>query len=503
METEIEIKFFFNSEFALKLYETINLHHVISTKKQLLQNVYFDTGKRTLRKMDMGLRVRNCDQKSVQTIKTAGRVIGGLHQRPEYNEPITGLRPDLARFKRKIWPADCDLKKLEDELLPIFRTDFTRQTWLIEMPEDTLIEVAYDIGFIDTKQGKTEICEIELELLKGDEGQLFVLGEKIAELPQVRLGNVSKAQRGYMLADDMTFTAKALSPSPLTKAMTVEQALLINLQHGLQHTQYHEYCYLESFEDAALYQLLQGIKFLHQNLKLFKSAVPQLLKANWVADLHWLARSFSCLDERFILQNMLEEDGFYIRKLPAAKSLIKKLEKQQNEQPDRQSIEKILTSTRYCKFILKFTQWLIQFEKTPFFSKKSTTVESFATDSLESGWQELKRLSEQKHFSIEQLLSYQGLLESNLFLGLCLGNLFSAQKSMIFHSSWLDIKQGIKELAMVNVIAEYAELEQDKKLQEGYLKWVARKQDSLAHALQQSNQQAMLKEGYWYNAANA
>ncbi|ABM02050.1 adenylate cyclase [Psychromonas ingrahamii 37] len=502
METEIEIKFFFNSEFALELDEKVNFHHVISSKRQLLHNVYFDTDKRSLRKMGMGLRIRSFDQKSEQTIKTAGRVIGGLHQRPEYNEPIEGLHPELAKFQRKIWPADCDIKQLENELLPIFSTDFNRQTWVIEMPEETLIEVAYDSGFIETDLGKEEICEVELELLKGDENQLFVLGEKIVELPQVRLGNISKAQRGYMLAEGIDFKAKALAPSPLIKSMSVEQALLINLQHGLQHTQYHEHCYLDSFDDAALYQLLQGIKFLHQNLKLFKNVVPQILNADWVGELHWLARSFSCFDERFILQNMLEDKGFYIRKLPDFKSLIKKLEKQYNEQPDRQAIKDILTSTRYCQFVLKFTKWLIQFEKEPFFSQKTSSIESFATDSLEAGWRELKLASHHQQFSIVQLLSYQGLLESNLLLGLCLGNLFPAQKSNTFHSSWLDIKQGIKELAMVNIVAEYAEFETDKRLQAEYLKWVTRKQNSLLHALQQSKQQAMLKKSYWQNGTN-
>jgi triphosphatase len=486
METEIEIKFFFNSEFALELYKKVNSHDVISSKKQLLDNVYFDTGKDRLRKMGMGLRIRSVDKKSEQTIKTLGRVIGGLHQRPEYNEPIDGLHPNLARFNSKIWPADCDLKQLENELQPIFRTDFKRQTWVIEMPQETLIEVAYDSGFIETDRDKKEICEIELELLKGDENQLFVLGKTIAELPLVRLGNVSKAQRGYMLAESINFKAKALAPSPLTKSMSVEQALLINLQHGLQHTQYHEHCYLESFADPALYQLLQGIKFLHQNLKLVENVVPQILNAAWVSELHWLVRSFSCFDERFILQNMLEDDGFYIRKLPDFKSLIKKLEKQYNEQPDRQAIKEILTSTRYCQFVLQFTQWLIQFEKKPFFSQKPSGIESFAVDSLESRWWELKLLSHHKPFSIAQFLSYQGLLKSNLFLGLCVGNLFSAQKSKTLYSSWLDIQQGINELAMLNVVAEYAQLETDKRSQDEYLKWVTCKQNSLLDALQQS-----------------
>ncbi|MGB5444970.1 MAG: CYTH and CHAD domain-containing protein [Psychromonas sp.] len=502
METEIEIKFFFNAQFTSELYEKINLHHVISTKKQCLNNVYFDTAERLLRKMDMGLRVRSCDNKSVQTIKTAGRVIGGLHQRPEYNEPIEGLRPELSRFKSKIWPADCDIKLLQDQLLPIFRTDFERQTWLVEMPGDTLIEVAFDNGFIETNRGKKNICEIELELLKGDENQLFILGKDIATLPQVRLGNVSKAQRGYMLADGSTFKVKALLPSPLTKSMSVEQAVMVNLQHGLQHIQYHEYCYLESFDDAALYQLLKGIKFLHQNIKTFKSAVPQLLTANWLDGLHWLARTFSWLDQRCIEQHILEDKGFYIRKLPRSKLLIQKIEKQLNQLPDQQTVQEILTSTRYCQFVLMLSQWLIQFEKKIFFSEQTDNIEVFAKAALASGWQELKEMGSNNPFSIKQLLSYQGLLESNLLLGLSVDNLFPVDKSAAFHSPWLDIRQGNAELAMVHVIAEHAEHETDKVLQNEYMKWVKRKQDSILQALQQSRVQALSKAFYWHNNGN-
>ncbi len=497
METEIEIKFLFSAEFELELFEKIKAKCVISSKKQLLHNVYFDTANRMLRKMDMGLRVRSCENRSVQTIKTAGRVIGGLHQRPEYNEPIEGLRPELARFNSKIWPDDCDIKSLESELIPIFSTDFERQTWLVEMPDDTLIEVAYDRGYIESNQGNVDICEIELELVKGDEKQLFVLGNDIALLPKVRLGNVSKAQRGYMVSDKTFFKVKPLGHSSLISSMSVEQALLTNMQHGLRHIQYHENCYLESFQDDALNELLTGIKFLHQNLKLFKQASPSLLKAQWIEDLHWLARSFSWLDERITYQSLLENRGHYLRKLPKFKSLLKKLEAQEQNLPNQQAVLELLTSTRYCQFILKCTQWLISFEKSTFSSEKTNSINDFACEYLTSSWRELRVALDSKKDN--QLLSYQGLLEGNLLVGLSVGSLFSLEKSIAFHSPWLDIKQGLKELAMINVIADFADQEAEKEHQCEYLKWIKRKEDSLLHALEQSKQQALLKENYWHN----
>ena len=497
METEIEIKFLFNAQFESELYNKINALRFISSKKQLLHNVYFDTAGRLLRKMDMGLRVRSCEGRSVQTMKTAGRVIGGLHQRPEYNEPIEGLRPELARFNSKIWPEDCDLKALESELVPIFSTDFERQTWLVEMPDDTLIEAAYDRGFIETNQGHVDICEIELELVKGDEKQLFNLGYEIASLPSACLGNVSKAQRGYMLADNAVFAIKALSPSPLTPSMSIEQALLTNMQHGLRHIQYHENCYIESFQDDALHELLTGLKFLHQNLKLFKFFSPTLLKASWIEDLHWLARTFSWLDDRLTYQNLLANKGYYLRKLPKFKSLLSKLEEQNKKLPNQEAILELLTSTRYCQFILKLTEWLILFEKSTFSSERAASLNDFACAHLTDAWDEL-RLALNSNQG-DQLLPSQGQLERNLLVGLSVGNLFSSEKSVAFRSPWLDIKQGLEELAMINVIADFAEQETDTRRQKEYYKWSKRKEESLLHALEQSKEQALLKEPYWHN----
>jgi triphosphatase len=500
MEVEIELKFIFNANFANELHNTLNKFHCISSKTQFLHNVYFDTAERHLRELDMGLRVRSCDGKSVQTLKTAGRVIGGLHQRPEYNEPIEGLRPELSRFNSKVWPKNGDIQKLQQALTPIFSTDFERQTWLIEIENDTLIEVAFDNGFIETNQGKEALCEVELELVKGDEKQLFVLGNEIAQLPSARLGNVSKAQRGYMLADNATFKVKPLSHSSITDKLSLQEALLINMQHGLKQIQYHENCYLETQQKEALSELLKGVKFLHQNIVLFKTQVTGLSQAPWVEDLHWLARTFSWLDEYFVQARLLENKAYYLRKLPKPKSIINKLNEQQEQLPNFDSIAELLTSSRYCKFVLTFTQWLIQLEKNTFSDDKENNILEFSSNNLSKAWKEIiVAFESDEEFTMQQFLAYQGILESNLLTGLSLGNVFSKQTSDAFRSPWLDIKSGLNEFAMLTLMSEIADDEQDQSLQSEYLKWIKRKQDSLLHALQQSKQQALLKPTYWDN----
>jgi len=503
METEIEIKFFFNAHFADELLAKISQHTVISHKDQMMYNVYFETPSRALRGMDMGLRVRRIDDKCTQTIKTSGRVIGGLHQRPEYNDPIEGLIPELARFNNKIWPKDCDINELQDQLTPLFSTDFRRLHWLLEMEDGTLIELAYDSGKIIANDNESEICEIELELVKGDEAKLFVLAEDIASLPQVRLGNVSKAQRGYMLTENAKFDVKPIDFSELTPEMSLHEALSVNFQHGLKHLQYHEHCYLEGADFNALVELQKSIMFLHQNIHLFREAGVSFIGCAWVEDLQWLARSFSWIDERLVFQKLLENKAYYIRKLPKLKQLKKDLRLAEQALPNEEDIFNMLHSSRYCNFVLRLTEWLIQLEKTPIKDKDNVSMLEFSEAVLTESWSKLNAgLTSEALLTIENLLQHQGLLAANLMTGFSLGNLFNAEKSAIYCYPWLDIFQGIQELTMLEIINELAILEETSEIQTEYFKWVKRKQFSLLSAIEQSKQRALSNDMYWVKLEN-
>lgn len=83
METEIELKFFVSPEFSETLRAKISETKVLQHSSRDLGNTYFDTADKWLRKHDIGLRIRRFDDVFVQTVKTAGRVVAGLHQRPD------------------------------------------------------------------------------------------------------------------------------------------------------------------------------------------------------------------------------------------------------------------------------------------------------------------------------------------------------------------------------------------------------------------------------------
>ena len=65
---------------------------ILEHQNLFLGNTYYDYPDHFLAKQKMGLRIRQEDQELTLTLKTNGKVVGGLHSRPEYNLPLTEKR---------------------------------------------------------------------------------------------------------------------------------------------------------------------------------------------------------------------------------------------------------------------------------------------------------------------------------------------------------------------------------------------------------------------------
>ncbi|MCW9689509.1 inorganic triphosphatase [Proteus terrae] len=209
----------------------LTLPHQHSAPKKLT-NLYFETTDNQIRRWDMGLRIRGVDESYEMTIKTAGKVVAGLHQRPEYNVKLEQPKLDLARFPAEIWPENTDLTLLETQLNVLFNTDFYREIWLVDF-QNSQIEVVLDKGTIRAHQYELPIEEFELELKKGDVLDIIALATYLGEKGGLRLASRSKAARGYYLAKDkpaLSLSVVNLSPSDttaqqLTKWLSAIQAL--------------------------------------------------------------------------------------------------------------------------------------------------------------------------------------------------------------------------------------------------------------------------------------
>jgi triphosphatase len=193
-----------NGEIADKITSMLRKHNTtFILNKNQLNNDYFDNSNLALKKMDIGLRIREFGKEYEQTVKTAGKIDGCFHQRPEYNVAIKDNHLDLLLFPEHIWPVDVDVFELQQSLQVIFKTNFLRQTWVITQ-ENSVIELAFDRGeiFISEKNEILAINELEIELVSGDEQALFILANQLMEVVEMKPGKLSKAARGYALYDE-------------------------------------------------------------------------------------------------------------------------------------------------------------------------------------------------------------------------------------------------------------------------------------------------------------
>jgi len=208
--TEIELKYLVpakenerdtveDSITAMLTAQAINFE----TDEKELGNDYFDSDNLVLRAMDIGLRIRRQNGRYEQTIKTAGKVVGCMHQRLEYNVDIISNNLDLLLFPEHIWSNNTDVVALQQSMQVLFTTNFHRKTWLIHL-NNSVIELALDRGTISTEPDKPTLAinEIEIELVSGDESVLFALAEQLKNIIKMQTGKLSKAACGYRLYDD-------------------------------------------------------------------------------------------------------------------------------------------------------------------------------------------------------------------------------------------------------------------------------------------------------------
>ncbi|WP_321899646.1 CYTH domain-containing protein [Paraburkholderia heleia] len=172
-----------------------------------LENIYFDTPALALARARSALRLRRAPEGWLQTFKTVGMAQNGLHARHEWEMPVAGEALEIDRLLHECDEAGVStaLSDAAANLIPLFRTDFTRTLWTLEV-DGARVEAAIDQGEVTAEVNgetrRTPICEIELELKSGDEAALHSLAAQLAQaLPGLAPDDVSKAQRGYKLRE--------------------------------------------------------------------------------------------------------------------------------------------------------------------------------------------------------------------------------------------------------------------------------------------------------------
>ncbi|MFA9438374.1 CHAD domain-containing protein [Uliginosibacterium sp. sgz301328] len=162
----------------------------------LLINTYFDTPDFALRAARVAVRTRQIGERWLQTVKCAAPSAGGLSSRPEWEQPYDGKFDFTAvddEFARGLLDAHAN------EIVPVFTTNFERDTRLAEPRAGVRILVMIDNGRIEAADREQAISEVELELAEGSAEDLFEFALQLASALPLLPEDASKAQRGFDL----------------------------------------------------------------------------------------------------------------------------------------------------------------------------------------------------------------------------------------------------------------------------------------------------------------
>jgi triphosphatase len=254
-----------------------------SAKRSSQVSVYFDTDKHKLRRHGLVLRVRRIGDRYIQTIKAMHN--SNILTRNEWESEIADGQPDLAQAHGTAL-EDLLTGKLYRKLKPQFETSVRRTLFPLER-DGAIIELALDEGTIDTGAASMRLCEIELELERGDKEHLFDVARLLARALPVQLALASKSERGYRLLDGAHGAPVKFAAVPLSPDMPTREAFREIGRACLRQIAGNEPAVLK--DDAeGVHQMRVGLRRLRTAISLFSAILEDPQTENIKAELKWL-----------------------------------------------------------------------------------------------------------------------------------------------------------------------------------------------------------------------
>src|SRR5690554_3643540 len=286
MSNEIELKLLIKYDDVAKLHShpAIQKRMINEPLTRQLVSTYYDTPDLDLLHKRINLRVRHMSGGWFQAVKGTGQSIAGLHQRMEWEDVISGDRPDFDKIREPSLRRIFADKRLRESLSPIFVTDVQRTEWHLSYADGTEIEVALDFGQLEVKEKTETISEIELELKQGHTWRLYELAVELQLDIPLWIENVSKAERGYRHYTPTSLSvshARTISPLASSTPQSTLQALGLECLRQIQANQ--EPALLKDKE--ATRQMHQAAILLIMGFDLFHCNEAKLL-----TDIRWFER---------------------------------------------------------------------------------------------------------------------------------------------------------------------------------------------------------------------
>ena len=210
---ETELKLALSPSVAKTVFSlpALKRNGVAKPKSRRLVTTYFDTKEKDLARRGVSLRVRQENDKRIQTVKAIGdaRV---ADSRGEWEWPVERATPDLGLLRHApVAKFFADISG--DRVEPVVVTDVVRTTQNLKVAGD-VVEAALDLGSIKAGTAKEDIRELELELREGTPTSLYRLALELNSAIPFDIEVESKAARGFRLKEGSP--PQASKPSDIT-----------------------------------------------------------------------------------------------------------------------------------------------------------------------------------------------------------------------------------------------------------------------------------------------
>lgn len=514
MATELELKLALRPErlAALRKHPALTRHAVAPGKTRWLDNTYFDTPELDLHKARVGLRIRVQDGRHIQTLKTSGSAVGGLHNRQEWNVELPDDRLDLALFPAEALPEALRDPALVARIGPVFTTRFEREAIHVRLPAGGEAELALDKGEILAGGASTPICEVELELLDGGSGgALFGFARELAGIVPMHVAHASKAERGYALGRGERAGVQALPRVALTPELSVSEGFARIASAALDHWQYHQLLFLSLASDApeaedAVAALAEAAEWLRLSLSLFsgpmtRRATVALREALAELDqaLAWLPTHVAARE----LEGRLAAGSGVYRQLTGRKTLRALVGQERGAWAGRSAaLRERLDSSVHAQAQLYLGAWLIergweQDAAPKVRAQLQAPLRDFAHDRLNRLWRELHQACHGDRPKRRSDYADQALHLAKLRVYTrVLGELFEREAIADFVPPWLDLESGVRELAQQDYLRRLS-AEFQGEVRSGLDEWLAQQEASLLTALELTRRAALKRRPYW------
>ena len=347
--------------------------------ERALETVYFDTRDGALREAGFSLRVRRSGERFVQTVKRKRGKSAGLFVRQEWESEVPGLA--LERDILMKTPLKALLETFPPEkLVPLIRANVSRTSWILDH-KGNRIEIVLDEGEVRSGKFRAPICELELELQSGKPRFLFDLGRELGNAVSLRLGVLSKAERGYALTEQRLGRVARAEPILVHEAMSEGEAFRTVAYSCLRQYRLNEIVLLAERDPSALHQARIALRRLRSALSLFRTTVSGKEYQELREEISWLSSQLGDARDADVLlageSGLTEDETLHARLL---RSRAKAYER----------VEAALRSERTRALMLRLALW-IELGAWRFRERNSRPVGDLAARQLERQWRKVRR----------------------------------------------------------------------------------------------------------------